>query len=282
MKHRIPTWLLERIALGETPPERAAEVREILASDPDEQARLVELERSNAEILAELPPERVAAEVARRAAAEAGLAAIPVAPPNGHRRRLMLLSSGLAAAAGVVLVAVALGRQVGWLEPTPRPADPGGEASTDDPGDTRPKGSPRLLLHRKRGTKAEPLDVRRDLARAGDRIQISYRAGDAVHGVILSIDGAGQVTLHYPAQPVGSTVLKRDGAVSLGHSYELDDAPSYERFLFLTSAQPIDVAAVLASANQLASDPHRAPRDSLSLSSNMAQLWITLRKEAAP
>jgi hypothetical protein len=279
MKHRIPTWLLERVALGETPADRTAEVREILEREPDERARLAELERSNAEILAALPPAEVAAEVARRAAAERAMA-LPIAPPNGHRRRLLVLSSSLAAAAGVVLVAVTVGRQVGWLEPTAPRAAPGGDGSLDD--GTRPKGAPRLLLHRKRGGKVEPLDARMDRGHAGDRIQISYLAGDAVHGLILSLDGAGQVTLHFPAQPGGSTLLKRGGVASLGHSYELDDAPGYERFLFLTSAQPIDVAQVLASAESLARDRERAARDPLTLSSNAAQLWFTLRKEAAP
>lgn len=281
MKHRrIPTWLLERYALGEAPPERAAEVREILASDPEEQARLAALERSNAEILAELPPAAVAAEVARRAAAGVDRAA-PVVAGNGRRpggpllhRRMFALSSGLAVAAGLVLLVVAI---------RPGPADQPGIADPGSvgPDSTRPKGSPRLLLHRKRGDKVEKLDARSDLARAGDRIQISYQAGDAIHGIILSIDGAGAVTLHFPALAGGSTLLKKSGA-SLTHSYELDDAPGYERFVFLTSSQPIDVAAVLASAENLARDPQRAARDPLSLSSSVAQLWYTLRKEAAP
>lgn len=293
MKHRIPTWLLERAALGEVPPERADEVREILASDPAERARLAELEASNAEILAALPPAEVAAEVARRAGTTRGL---PVVPVNGQagraRRRLMVYSSSLAALAGVVVVAVAVGRQVGWPG-GPAPSDGAGDGEVSpgigdigegigEDGDTRAKGAPRLLLHRKRGARVERLDARNDQARSGDRIQISYSAGEAVHGVILSIDGAGAVTLHYPVAQAASTALRRGRVASLGHSYELDDAPGYERFLFVTSAAPIDVADVVARAEALARDPQRAARDSLSLPIDQAQIWYTLRKEAAP
>jgi hypothetical protein len=290
VKHRIPTWLLERAALGEVPPERAEEVRDILASDPVERERLAELERSNAEILAELPPAEVAAEVARRAGTQRG--GLPVVPVNGHagrvRRRMMVLSSSFAAVAGVVLVVVAVGRQVGWPA---RGANGGGAGDGDiasigdgigADGDTRAKGATRLLLHRKLGDRVERLDARNDRVRAGDRIQISYAAGEARHGLILSIDGAGQVTLHYPASTASSTALVRAGIASLGHSYELDDAPGYERFLFLTSAGPIDVAQVVERAEALARDPQRAARDVLSLPTGQAQLWYTLRKEAAP
>jgi len=309
MKHRrIPTWLLERVAVGEVPPEYADEVRDILAADPDERARLAELERSNAEILAELPPDQVAAEVTRRASAQAAHpSAAPVPVRNGRTRlwsgrRLFALSSGLAAAAGAVLVTVAVGRQAGWIDATPTPGSSGDEIATS-PGDigshdrdslpdvTRVKGPPRLLLHRKRSDgKTELLDAKNDAARAGDRIQISYMRGDAahgaVHGVILSIDGAGAVTLHFPPLPGGSTLLKRpnqgDSAASLSHSYELDDAPDYERFLFVTSPTPIDVGAVLVSAEKLARDRAAAARDSLALPPTLAQLWYTLRKETAP
>jgi len=287
VKQRIPTWLLERVAVGEVPPDRADEVREILERDPDERARLAELERSSAEILAALPPAAVAAEVARRAAAGAR-AELPGLPVNGRthdrmRRRALVYSSSFAVAAGAVLVAVVVGRQVGWSgRSVPEDGAGDGEVSSDGAEGTRAKGAPRLLLHRKRGDKVERLDASHDRARAGDRIQISYSAGDALHGVILSIDGAGAVTLHFPAVATSSTLLVRSGVASLGHSYELDDAPGYERFLFVTSPQPIDVAAVVARAEVLARDPQHAARDPLSLPSGHSQLWYTLRKEAAP
>jgi hypothetical protein len=284
-QRRIPTWLLERALLGEVPADRADEVREILERDPDERARLAELERSNAEILAELPPAAVAAEVARRAALAAR--AQGVAPPNGHpapraRRRMRVLSGSFAVAAGAVVVAVAVGRQVGWPDraaPLDRPVGGPGEVG---PEVTQVKGDPMLLLHRKRGAVVERLAAGQATARAGDRLQISYRAGGARHGVILSLDGAGGVTLHFPALAGGSTRLAGKGLVSLDHSYELDDAPGFERFWFLTAAEPIDVASVLAAAESLARDPQRAAQGRLALPPELRQLSYTLRKETAP
>jgi hypothetical protein len=297
MKHeRIPTWLLERVAAGEVPPEHADEVRQILDRDPAERARLAELERSNEEILAALPPALVAAEVTRRAAvAEPGAGWLARAAslrrdhgPNRApvRRRMLAWSSSLAACAGAVLLVMVVGRQVGWLGPdTAR--DGAGAGDQVASGDvTRVKGDerqPRLLLFRKRGDKAQLLDLKSDLARAGDNIQISYRTvARAAHGVILSIDGAGAVNLHFPVQATGSTLLEQSQAARLSYAYELDDAPGFERFLFLTSASPIDVAAVMAAAEKLARDPLRAARDTLPLTGTLEQRWYTLRKEAAP
>ncbi|MFP2931254.1 ActD-like protein, partial [Pyxidicoccus sp. 3LG] len=42
--HRTPEWLLERIALGELPPEELAAARARLAQEPDGPSRLAALE----------------------------------------------------------------------------------------------------------------------------------------------------------------------------------------------------------------------------------------------
>jgi hypothetical protein len=288
MKHRrIPTWLLERVILDEVPPELADEVREILDQSPEERARLAELERSNAEILAALPPARVAAEVERRAESARGYAFLFAfhRRDGGHGlrgRRLLALSSSLAVAAGVVLIAVAVGRG-GPEQPTALPVVP---PVMDDPAhgpDTtraRGPGDPRLRLFRKLDSKAEPLD-NGATAYPGDRIQIEYVPAYAVHGVILSIDGRGVVSLHFPADPSGSTRLERGRRISLKHSYELDDAPEFERFVFVVSKDKIDVPAVRASAETLARDPERRASGELPLD-GAKQIWHTLKKETAP
>ncbi|HKE14443.1 MAG TPA: hypothetical protein VKB80_06250 [Kofleriaceae bacterium] len=289
MTHRrIPTWLLERVLLDEVPPELADEVRAALDESPEERARLAELERSNAEILAALPPAVVAAEVARRAEAARGfswlMAWSGARRPRGHLgRRAFALSSSLAVA-GAVLVAVAVGRQVGSPDQPSTGAGAGRRPSGAE-GTTRVKGpalDPKLSLHRRLGEKSEEL-ADGALAFAGDRIQIAYQPADRTHGVILSIDGRGVVNLHFPAREDGSTRLERGGKFLLGHSYELDDAPAFERFVFVTSDRPIDVAAVRARAEGLARDPLRRSSGGLpGLAAGERQSWFTLRKGGAP
>ena len=47
--------------------------------------------------------------------------------------------------------------------------------------------------------------------------------------MIVSYDGRGVVTLHYPNVARASAELRAGGAVPLDHSFELDDAPLFER-----------------------------------------------------
>lgn len=273
MKHaRLPDWLAERAALDELPPAREREVKEILAREPEAREQLAELARSSEEILLELPPASVAEEVRRRAGATLGIA---------RRSRRIAWTAAIAAAACLLLF-FAIDRDGGSPgEETGAGDSTAGVGGSTAEGPTRAKGDPRLLLHRKRGERVELLG-RTDRARAGDRIQISYQGGGLAHGLVLSIDGAGVVTLHFPESVHSSTRLFPTGITTLAHSYELDDAPGFERFLFLTSDRPIDVAAVVDSAEKLARDPLRGARDPLPLPPNLVQRWNTLLKESTP
>jgi hypothetical protein len=87
-------------------------------------------------------------------------------------------------------------------------------------------------------------------------VLVSYRADSEPHGVIVSLDGAGEVTLHFPEDASQSTALNGNGNVRL-HAFELDDAPAFERFFFVTSTDPLDVAQVMDSVRALgqAKDP---------------------------
>lgn len=74
---------------------------------------------------------------------------------------------------------------------------------------------------------------------AGDVIQISYVAGKNEYGIIFSIDGNGNVTKHFPDSTWKSEKLNQVMTeVPLDFSYELDDAPEYECFVFVTSDKP--------------------------------------------
>jgi hypothetical protein len=157
-------------------------------------------------------------------------------------------------------------------------ADP---AAADD--GNRVKGRARVMAFRQVGEGAERLDEDA-VVRVGDVIQLRYNGGGDHYGLIASIDGAGSVTLHYPADdaPPEATAISA-GTVTLPHAYQLDDAPNFERFVLVTANAPIDVAAGLAALRALAASNHGGDA-ALDLPPGQHQAWLRLRKPvpAAP
>lgn len=143
----------------------------------------------------------------------------------------------------------------------------------------RSKGDVRLGL---RVSKFEGTQVRSlasgDIIQPGDVIQLQVAGAiQQKKMVIFSIDGRGALTLHYPKG--AGEPLAADG--SLPHSFELDDAPAYERF-FLVSGVGLQVDEVLEAARKMAK---RADADRTSLEfpahfpPDVAQSTFLLRKE---
>ena len=86
-------------------------------------------------------------------------------------------------------------------------------------------------------------------------IRVAYQANGYAYGVILSIDGGGGVTLHMPLDGNVASSLDSGGTVLLDFAYELDDAPLWERFYFVTGSAPFAVAPLLQAATELAAAP---------------------------
>ncbi|RKH40401.1 ActD-like protein [Corallococcus sicarius] len=258
--HHTPDWLLERIALGELPPDELAAARARLAQEPDGPSRLAALEADSRAILARLPPQAVAREVMARAArpdstvAAAHVVAAPrrveASPPRPSWRFLPVLVPVLAAAALVVLVRPSTSSDVREAPAT------WGTPGILEP--TRSKGlQPRLDVHRQSAARSERLTDGAP-ARAGDVVQLSYTAVGKAHGVLLSVDGRGAVTQHLPGHGEAdsqSAVLERSGTHLLPRAYELDDAPGFERFFFITADAPFALDGVLSAARLLAASP---------------------------
>src|SRR5688572_4713608 len=163
-----PDWLLERLVAGDLPPAEAVELRKRLAAEPDGAARLAAIDRSNGEILAALPAERIAAEVARRAA---GADRIQAARTSRAGRRGPVIAFALAGTAlAAALVVVGIDRSG---------TTPAGSA--EELEETRPKGPARILVHRRLGEQVERLADGAQ-AKAGDVVQLSYDSGGARYG----------------------------------------------------------------------------------------------------
>src|SRR5262249_5035034 len=251
----IPTLFLERLALGELSPQEREAAMARIDADPEARERLAAIIRSNEEVLAAYPPERVRAEIERRSARERSV-------ERPRVRWLMLVAPVLGAAAVVLVFAL---RQ--------------------PPPDTeRLKGlSPQVLVFQQQGGARQVEALQNGaIVHPHDLIQSGYFAAGRRFGVLLSIDGAGGVTLHFPDAPKEPTRLGK-GKVLLPRAFELDDAPDFERFIFVTSNEPLDAAAVLGTARQLAKDHDAASSRSLPLGTSVEQSSILLlKKERRP
>lgn len=276
----IPDLWVERLAAGELSEPQAQALRTRLERDGD--PRLAQLELDDAAFAHAYPPARVLTQVGARARVE------PAHSPSAGRAGLLLAFAAVMA----LFVGLGLAWRAGWLggEPGDRkpamqvadagqarqPTGPSGAQGSDT---VRIKGlDAHLLLHRQvQGQRAEALQPG-DRVAQGTRLQVSYVAAGARRGVILSIDGAGSVTLHYPEHADGDTHLKARGEVPLPFSYELDDAPKYERFIFVSTADDaISVSRVLEAAESLASS-QRARDGELELPPNWNQSSFLLNK----
>ncbi|MCA9654906.1 MAG: hypothetical protein KC501_33630 [Myxococcales bacterium] len=262
MSERIPDLMVERLALGELPEAQAQTLRARLEADGDE--RLAAIGRTNAEILREHPPQRVAAEIQRRLDR--------LEDDQRPARAGWLVWAPVAAAAGLALVwwgtrdpeSGTSPEVIARVEPPPSAGSGDPSVVTPPVADDGPeaiylKGDPQLIVDRI--VEMRPVAMSdRDPVSAGDRLQVSYRAAGMAQGVIVSIDGAGVATLHFPADEGASPRLDQGGRIPLMESYELDDAPGFERFFFVTlpdDEPSLEVAQVMDAARTLASEGGR-------------------------
>jgi hypothetical protein len=213
----VNNWQLEQYLLNELPPEEMEQVRQAAETDQSVRMRLGDLQRSNQELLERYPSERMARQISQRLRQSD-------ASPEGSRP-MAWLATPAAAFAGLLLVGlglVALSRYAS-------------ESGMWPDGGTRLKGAaPHLVVHRKTPQGAELL-AEGSRVREGDVLRLSYQAGDRKYGVIVSLDGRGTVTRHWPEQGEWAGELVSGKSVPLGFAYRLDDAPRGELFFFVTS-----------------------------------------------
>jgi hypothetical protein len=245
---RVPDLVLERYRLGELPRADVEALELRLRVDAELRARLEALESSDAEIRHRYPPEWLAERIHRRL----GSATRDAVKERPVRAMRWPVPVALAAAATVLLV----------LAPrlvSPPQVEPGARLPVVGESGDRIKGlAPSLQLFRKTPDGSEPL-ADGALARAGDVIRVGYRAAGRGFGVILSVDGRGAVTLHLPLRGDGAAALDSGGTVLLDHAYELDDAPHFERFYFVTAATPFPVATVVGAARRAGVEASELP-----------------------
>jgi hypothetical protein len=240
-RDRVSDWLVERLKAGDLPARVGAEVRSRLEAGGS-LARLDELEASDRSILAAHPPAEVAREIERR------LALLESRSKSRVRLALVVPGAAIGAVVAVASVLLMLGPGSG--------GHGGGQTSSGEI--TTLKGlEPRLLIYRKTASGADVLGASSPV-HARDMLQVAYIGAGRRFGVIASVDGAGTVTLHLPEQPGAASPLEGQGEVRLSHSFELDETPGVERFVFVTGNHSFSTDVVVEA---LRTPERRLPHD---------------------
>ena len=263
----VPDLTLEQYRLDELPPHEAHRVEQLLRESETLQQRLEALDRSDAELGRQYPPAWMAERIRERVSQGPRV-------PEGRGDRVRRWGIPAAVGLAAVMLAVVLPHRGG------APIDSSHAAGV--PETDRIKGlQPALVVYRNSDRGTETL-ADGDVARAGDLLRLGYTAAGHAYGVIVSIDGRGAVTLHLPPNGARAASLERGSHVLLDHAYELDDAPSWERFYFVTGDAAFEVAPIVEAARRAAARGLRSPPAALSIPGQLTQSTFSLQKEARP
>jgi hypothetical protein len=261
----VTDFALEQYRLNELPRAEADRVRRMLDTDASLRSRLAAIVRSDEAIAREYPPAWLGSQIRARAAGRA----TGVLPPRPITWWAWPL--GLATASLALLFTLPV--------PPPRSNLSSTVSTTDD---SRPKGArPALAVYRRTDRGSETM-ADGAIVRAGDLLRIGYPATTQAYGVILSVDGRGTVTRHLPANGGRAALLGHDRLNLLNTAYELDDAPGWERFYFVTADTEFDVEPIMTAARQLATRDLHHPPGRLPLGREFSQAMFLLQKEARP
>lgn len=257
-ERRVPDVTLERFRLRELPPEEMESIEQQLRADPELRDRFDSLVASDQAIAADHFPARLAEQVLQRRSATRRVAG--TTPLRG-----LLLASAL----GAGLIAVAIAQP--WSSPHAPAAS----------GDAIKGLEPSLAIYRRTPNGSETLADGAS-AHGGDLLRIGYVSAGQRYGVILSIDGRGIVTLHLPATGGVAASLRAGELVLLDQAYELDDAPAWEGFYFVTADQPFAVETIRDAARRAGEHSLRTPPPSLPLPGGFTQARFSIQKEVRP
>ena len=234
---KFSVFTLERYRLGELDDADKGLVEEILAADGACRSSLENLDASDRELRARFPFKSLFREK----------------PSQPHRpQRSISRHFRFASIAAVLLVCFLL--PLIYFTRAGKVTSENGMAVVSDSLQDRAKGAvlsgSELSLYLK-GAEETPL-ADMALLGEGDTVQLAYKipAGEQ-YGVIFSIDGRSEVTMHYPYRKGQSSLMVPGRRTPLEEAYTLDDAPGYEVFVLVASSEPLDAEAVLSKAREI-------------------------------
>ena len=275
-KDIINDYYLERYVLGELPEEETQKIHDLASENPTIKTALDEIELSSQNILSLYPPSNVKASLLSRYDVKNNRSTISrwLDLSSFPSKRIFAISS-ICTAILVVMFFFVLPKSK--TKTGINPYDVGLDFSLVKGIQSIDLTKTQLLVFRKNKEEVEILDSG-TLANKGDLLQLAYVAAHEPFGMILSIDGRGEITLHFPEEIDGSTELLMNKRSLLPHAIELDDAPDFERFFFITSRNRIKVDDVLKIVEDLAINPDRIKDLELDLPEGIDQYSVLILK----
>lgn len=263
-KENISEYYLERYILGELPEDEREEIRRLASKKPELQAALNEMKSSNRKILELYPPHTIKANLLTQLSKTSK-------KPHSWKITFTICSAAAALLILFLIFPVIRHKSVGLFS--------GSEKEV-----TLVKGIPRvnlfqtqLLVYRKIQDQVELLKDG-ETARAGDLLQLAYVSAEETYGIILSVDGKGLLTLHYPENRGESNKLEKNKQFLLPNAIELDNAPDFERFFFLISENPFNVERVMQRVRNAAKNLEKIKEQDLDLPENFIQYSVLILK----
>jgi hypothetical protein len=254
-KRRIPDILLERYVLNELPAKRMKEMDTMVSADPDLRARVNVLIQSNAEFINDNPYERFENIIMNKKNMKTN---------RTKHSRIKILIPTFALSLSLITVCI-----INFF-----PDYFNGIDTT-----TVVKGNENaLFIYKKIDSNVVQLS-NGGKARTGDLLQLAYQIIKNNYCIIFSIDGRGRITYHYPVDPSAPAKIDSHKKTLLTESYELDDAPDFERFFIISSADQFDAAPVIRSIERLASIKDLAKYSNIQLDPALNVYSLLINKE---
>ncbi|PKL16772.1 MAG: hypothetical protein CVV49_14465, partial [Spirochaetae bacterium HGW-Spirochaetae-5] len=276
--NQIPDIYIEQYVLDELPENIRKEIDALILENPSLLTRIEEIKKSNENIISLYPAESMVPEIMEKNSRVNRFKRTSSRDRNSavkdFIKKLNSLSSKrytlpLASAAAAVVIIFLMIPGVNITENFTKGYDT----------DIRIKGlESKLIIYRMKGKEVEELK-NSDTARQGDIIQLGYIAADNFkYGTIISIDGRGTVTLHHPDSAESHSELIMNKKVLLNRSYELDDSPSFERFIMILSAEPVNTGEILYKAKKLAKNRESSLNGFIDAGKDTAEFSAVIKK----
>ena len=264
-EHSVNRLKLERFVLGELPENEAFEINEKIRQDKKLEKEYNAILTSNQEILKKYPSEAMAISIENCFSEQHKNDNKELSFSNIVKKTIPYFS-GLAIAALALFVVGPVFFTQSYNQ----------EASEEI---VYAKGlDSRIILYLKEGSDSRILKEG-DLLKEGDELRIAYFSGNAPYGVILSIDGRNTITVHYPYGDGQNPLISTGKEVRLDFSYELDDAPKYEKFYFITSRNTFDTSLIIDKTKEMLKQNAKDLPNGIALGEQFAQFSILVQKE---